>query len=68
MVSREISFMPAMVGVIHFPILAVGLPGFGGASSWWSNISLPGGDREASGDWFSEGLVRVIENGLSAQF
>lgn len=37
-------------------------------SSWWSNISLLGGDKEADGDWFSEGVTKVIGNGLSTQF
>jgi len=36
--------------------------------SWWSNISLLGGDREATGDWFSDGVVRVIGDGLSTHF
>jgi hypothetical protein len=42
--------------------------GLRGVSSWWSNISLLGGDREVSGDWFSEGVARVIGNGLSTNF
>lgn len=39
--------------------------GLRGLSSWWSNISFLGGDREATGDWFLEGLARVTRNGLS---
>jgi len=42
--------------------------GIRGASSWWSNISLLGGDKEATGDRFSEGVVKVVENGLSTHF
>jgi len=42
--------------------------GLRGVSSWWSNISLLRGAREASGDWFSDGVARVIGNGLSTQF
>jgi len=39
-----------------------------GMSSWWSNIYLLGGDREATGDWFLNGVTRVIGNGRSTLF
>ena len=37
-------------------------------SSSWSCISLMGGDREAIEDWFSNGVARVIGDGLSTHF
>jgi len=40
-----------------------------GVSSWWSNISLLGGDREASREyWFSNGVTKVIRDGLYTHF
>lgn len=42
--------------------------GLRGASSWWSNISFLGGDKEAASDWFSDGVVRVVGDGLSTHF
>lgn len=42
--------------------------GLRGVSSWWSNITLLGGEKEATEDWFSEGVVRVIGNGFSTHF
>jgi len=50
------------------------------APSWWQTFRPPlgflvvveyfasGGDREANGDWFSEGVARVTWNGLSTNF
>jgi len=32
------------------------------------NISLLGGDRGATGDWFSEGVVKMISDSLSTKF
>jgi len=42
--------------------------GLRGVSSWWSDISLLGGVTEALRDWFSDGVVRVIRDGLSTHF
>jgi len=55
-------------GCLPSPHLGGRPSGLRGVSSWWSNISLLGGDRDASKDWFSDGVARVIENGLSTQF
>jgi len=37
-------------------------------SLWWSNISLLGGDKEATRDWFSDGVARVVRDDLSTHF
>ncbi|KEH37040.1 hypothetical protein MTR_2g029410 [Medicago truncatula] len=35
--------------------------GLRGVSSWWSNISLLGSDKEATKDWFSDGVAMVMD-------
>lgn len=42
--------------------------GLRGVSSWWSSISLLGGEKGATRDWFSDGVARVVGDGLSTQF
>lgn len=64
---REI--ITARYGVCHpSPHLGGRQSDLRGVSFWWSSISLLGGEKDASGDWFSEGVVRVIGDGLSTQF
>jgi len=47
-------------GCLPSPHLGGRPSGLRGASSWWSNISLLGGDKEAAVDWFSEGCLRLL--------
>jgi hypothetical protein len=42
--------------------------GLRNASPWWSVISTLGTDKDVIGDWFSEGVVRVVGNGMSTHF
>lgn len=37
-------------------------------STWWYNISLLGGPSDATSDWFSQGVVQIIGDGLSTFF
>ncbi|MCH93643.1 pentatricopeptide repeat-containing protein [Trifolium medium] len=38
------------------------------ASGWWRNMSLLGGSVDASSDWFSEEVTRMVGNGLRISF
>lgn len=55
-------------GCLPSPHLGGRPSGLRGASSWWSNISLLGGEKEDAEDWLSEGVAKVIGDCLSTQF
>jgi hypothetical protein len=59
-------FLLPATGPVILPLIS--MVGLRGVSSWWSTLSLLGGDKEATVDWFSDGVARVVGDGLSTHF
>lgn len=55
-------------GCLPSPHLGGRPSGLRGASSWWSNISLLGGEKEDARGWLSKVVAKVKGDCLSTQF
>lgn len=42
--------------------------GFRGTSAWWRDVSLLGGSKDSTLDWFSEGIGKKVGDGLMTSF